>query len=409
MATTWTRDLCFPAFFDLTSQEKREAESILITRKTSNNKMIDWQRAKELLALSMIAGVGPIIARQLLAHYKTGAVIFERSVQELMAVPNIGAVVAKKIVEANTLDKAEKELELLEKRGILPLLFDSPEYPTLLRDVPSAPLILFYRGNKECISHLGKRTISIVGTRKATTYGREFVQKLVAELKEYSPEITIVSGLAHGIDAEAHRAALQNNLRTLAVLGHGLSYLYPSNHIQMAEQILEMGGLLTEYTYDTAPDAYNFLQRNRLIAGLSIATIVVESGLQGGALGTANYCIDYNRHLFAVPGTVGRTMSQGCNRLIARHKATLIESADDIATILKWDKKSVAASTPTLFLPTEEEEHLLSVIGNGNPKCFDEIVIEAQIPINQLQMLLFQLEFAGQIRQLPGRLYERTH
>ncbi len=371
--------------------------------------MIDWQHTKELLALSMISGVGPVLARQLLAYYKSGEVIFSRSVEDLMAVPNIGAVVAKKIVEAHTLEKAEQELELLEKRNIVPLLFDSVEYPSLLRDIPSAPLVLFYRGNRQALERLGKRTLSIVGTRKATAYGREFVQTLVSELKEYSSDITIVSGLAHGIDAEAHRAALQHELTTIGVLGHGFSYLYPSNHVQIAEQMLEKGGLLTEYVCETAPDAYNFLQRNRIIAGISAATVVVESPIQGGALGTANYCLEYNRHLFAVPGTVGRTMSQGCNRLIARHKATLIESADDIASMLKWDKKTSATPPSTLFLPTKEEELILSVIGSGNPKSFDEIVIEAQLPINQLQMLLFQLEFAGQIRQLPGRLYERTH
>lgn len=371
--------------------------------------MTDWQRAKELLALSMISGVGPVLARQLLAHYKSGEVIFSRSVADLMAVPNVGAVVAKKIVEANTLEKAEQELELLEKRNIIPLLFDSVEYPSFLRDIPSAPLVLFYRGSRQALERLGKRTLSIVGTRKATAYGREFVQTLVSELKEYSSDITIVSGLAHGIDAEAHRAALQNELATIGILGHGFSYLYPSNHVQIAEQMLEKGGLLTEYVCDTAPDAYNFLQRNRIIAGIAAATIVVESPIQGGALATANYCLEYNRHLFAVPGTVGRTMSQGCNRLIARHKATLIESADDIAAMLKWDKKTSINPPSALFLPTKEEELILSVIGSGNPKSFDEIVIEAQLPINQLQMLLFQLEFAGQIRQLPGRLYERTH
>lgn len=371
--------------------------------------MTDWQRAKELIALSMINGVGPVLARQLLAYYKTASAIFERTPQELMAVPNVGAVVAKNIAEAQTLSKAEKELETLEKRNILPLLFDSPYYPPLLKELPNAPLVLFYRGDKEWIRCMGKLTLSIVGTRKATSYGREFVQQLVAQLKEYSPDITIVSGLAHGIDAEAHRAALHNGLRTIAVLGHGFGYLYPSSHAVLAEQIVENGGLLSEYTFDTSPDAYNFLQRNRIIAGVAVATIVVESALQGGALATASYCLEYNRHLCAVPGTVGRTMSQGCNRLIARHKATLVESAEDIATLLKWDKKGTPSPVPTLFLPTKEEELILSVVGSGSPKSFDEIVIEAQIPINKLQMLLFQLEFAGQIRQLPGRLYERTH
>ncbi len=371
--------------------------------------MNNSERVKLLIALSLINGVGPVLARQLLAYYKSVDEIFKRTAQELTDVPNVGAVVAKKIAEANTLPRAEKELEFMEKKELIPLLFDAPEYPALLRDVQSAPLVLFYRGNQEALQHLGKRTISIVGSRKATTYGRDFVHKLVGELKEYSASITIVSGLAHGIDAESHRAALENELPTIGVLGHGFAYLYPSNHVQLAEQVCEKGGLLTEYPSDTPPDAYNFLQRNRIIAGMATATVVVESGEQGGALATANYCLEYNRHLFAVPGTVGRTMSVGCNRLIARHKASLVESAEDIAVMLKWNKKTASSTPHTLFLPTPEEEKILSAIGNGNPKSFDEIIIEAQLPINQLQMLLFQLEYAGQIRQLPGRLYERTH
>lgn len=371
--------------------------------------MTNSEHIRDILALSMIEGVGPVLARQLIAYYGNPSEIFKRSVQELIEVPNVGAVVANKIVQANTLSAAEKELEWLDKKEIAPLLYDTPDYPPMLRALQNAPLILFYRGNKDRISHLGKRSVSIVGTRKATTYGKEFVQKLVAELKEYDENITIVSGLAHGIDAEAHRAALQNGLPTVGVLGHGFSYLYPANHIQLAEQMLANGGMLTEYTYNTPPNAYNFLQRNRIIAGLTAATIVVESAEQGGALSTANYCLEYNHHLFAVPGTVGRTLSVGCNRLIARHKATLIESAEDIATILQWDKKTITPPPQTLFLPSKEEEVILTTIGYGTPKSFDELVIETQMPLSQLQTLLLQLEMLGEVRQLPGRVFERTH
>ncbi len=373
--------------------------------------MAHTEQLKAVLALSLIRGVGPVLARQIIRHYQDASVIFSRTEAELKAIPNVGDAVAHNIVHAKTLAIAEQELERLEKHNITPLLYDSNDYPPLLRNLTQAPLILFFRGKTEQLAHMGKRTISIVGTRKATPYGREMVQKLVAGLKNYDPTITIVSGLAHGIDAEAHKAALKNNLPSVGVLGHGLSYLYPANHVRLAEDLQTTGGLLTEYPYDTSPDAYNFLQRNRIIAGLAAATIVVESGEQGGALSTAKYCLEYNRHLFAVPGTVGRTMSQGCNRLIARHEASLIESAEDIATMLKWGKpqKETIAATHTLFLPSEDEARILAIIGDEEPKSFDEIVIEAQIPINQLQNILFQLEFAGQIRQIPGRLYEKTH
>ena len=371
--------------------------------------MSDATHVKEVLALSLVKNVGPILARQLLAYFKTPSAIFQATERELMAVPNIGATVAKSIRETRALEEAERELPILEKEGITPLTFDSPHYPPLLKDIPSAPLILFYRGRVETIAHTGKRTLSIVGTRKATSYGKGFVQNFIAELKDYDPSITIVSGLAYGIDAEAHTAALEQGLPTVGVLGHGFSYLYPPKHHLLAKQMLDNGGLLTEYPYHREPDAPNFLQRNRLIAGIASATIVVESAAHGGALSTANYCLEYKRHLFAVPGYVGKTWSVGCNRLIAQHKASLIEGVEDLIAALKWEKRTGAAPSGLFFFPSPEEQQLLDAIGNGEPKSFDEIVQEIDFPINQLQTLLFDLEMKGQIRQLPGRMYEKTH
>lgn len=373
--------------------------------------MSDTTHVKEILALSLVKNVGPILARQLLAYFKTPSAIFQASERELMAVPNIGATVAASIRASRALEEAAKELTILEKEGIVPLTFDSPDYPPLLKDIPSAPLILFYRGNTQTIAHTGKRTLAIVGTRKATSYGKGFVQNFVAELKAYDPTITIVSGLAYGIDAEAHSAALEQGLPTVGVLGHGFSYLYPPKHHLLAQQMLAHGGLLTEYTYQREPDAPNFLQRNRLIAGIAAATIVVESAAHGGALSTANYCREYNRHLLAVPGYVGKTWSVGCNRLIAEHKASLIEGVEDLIAALKWEKKSASstAGEGCFFFPSPEETQLLEAIGNGEAKSFDEIVQEVTFPINQLQTLLFDLEMKGQIRQLPGRMYEKTH
>ena len=371
--------------------------------------MTDPRHIQEVLALSLIKNVGPILARQLLAYFKTPAAIFAATERELQAVPNVGAIVAKSIRESSALTLAEKELPLLEKHQIAALTYDDPHYPPLLKDIATAPLILFYRGNLDRIAQAGKRTISIVGTRKATSYGKGFVAEFVAELKAYDPSITIVSGLAYGIDAEAHHAALANGLPTIGVLGHGLSYLYPPKHYTLAQQMLENGGLLTEYPFYREPDAPNFLQRNRLIAGLSTATIVVESAAHGGALSTANYCLEYKRHLFAVPGYVGKTWSVGCNRLIARHKASLIENVEDLITALKWEKKPQTQAAGLFFFPSTEEGQLLDALGNGEPKSFDEIVQAVEFPINQLQTLLFDLEMKGQIRQLPGRMYEKTH
>ncbi len=365
---------------------------------------------RQQIALTLIPQVGPQTARQLLASLGSLEAVFHASPQELERIPDVGPTIAKNIVGWHDTQAVEAEIRYVEENGIQTLFFMDEDYPARLKDCPDAPILLYYKGQNPFPSGRHK-WLSIVGTRRATSYGADFVQSLLRDLAPHYQDLIVVSGLADGIDGLAHRAALDNGIPTIGVLGHGLDMVYPAAHRDIARQMQAQGGLLTEYTHERRIDRNFFLQRNRIIAGLSQATLVVESAVKGGAMVTAANALSYGREVLALPGTAGRTISGGCNLLIKTHKASLIECAEDLETALGWKRKTAqqSASQPTLFYtPTAEEAAVIGIIRHDAPIAIDELIRAAKLPINTLNSILLSLEFQGVIRKLPGRVYETT-
>ena len=355
----------------------------------------------------MIPKVGSINAKKLIAYCGGVEAVFKQTKKALLKIPGIGESVASEVINNKVIDKAEREIEFITKYSIKPYFFLDPEYPERLRQCEDGPIMLFVK-SKQDVNFNQEKYLSIVGTRKATDYGKEVCNNLIEglALKGYKP--VIVSGLAYGIDISAHRAALKNNLQTVAVLGHGLDTIYPSLHRNTAKEIIEFGALVTDFTTGTKFDRNNFIKRNRIIAGLCDATIVVESGDQGGALITADLANSYNREVLAVPGNVGAKYSQGCNQLIKTNKAALIESADDIEYIMGWEPaNSVSAPKQiTLFSNlSEDENRIIEILKEVEQESIDLLSIKLKIPVAKISSMLLNLEFAGVVKSKPGKVY----
>ena len=292
---------------------------------------------KYQIGLPLIDGVGDIIAKKLLIHFGTAKAVFYAKKKELEKIEGIGKYLINSILLTDALTRAEQELKWIEQEGINHLFYADIEYPMRLKQCEDAPLNLFYKGNIDW----GKdKFISIVGTRKSTPFGKSFTDKLVKDLAPYNP--VIVSGLAHGIDGAAHKAALKYGLKTIAVFAHGLDRVYPAAHANLAQTITTNGCLLSDYLSETTPLPQNFASRNRIVAGLSEATIVVESAAKGGSLINADIANSYNREVFAVPKNPTEKNTKGCNYLIKSQQAILLESATDIIKGLNWDIKEKA-------------------------------------------------------------------
>ena len=264
----------------------------------------------------------------------------------------------------------------------------------------------FYKGN---IDFNKTKVLSVVGTRNATDYGKVFCDMFIEQLQKHN--VQIVSGLAYGIDIHAHKGALKNNLSTVAVLAHSLDRLYPSTHKPIAEKMLEQGGLVTEFISETKPDRENFPQRNRIVAGMCDAVIVVEAALKGGALITAEIASSYNRDVFVLPGRINDIYSQGCNRFIKTNKGVMIESAADIEFNLGWDLEEKTASKKqiqkTLLIDlTGEEQTMMSYLETNGRQDIDNISIYCNVPVSKIAATLLSLEFKGALRSLPGKVYE---
>jgi len=362
---------------------------------------------KYKIGIEMIPKVGSINAKKLIAYCGGVEAVFKQKKKELLQIPGIGEAVASEIVNQNILDKAEQEVEFIEKYGIKTLFYLDPEYPERLRQCDDGPIVLFIKG-KNNINYNRDKFISIVGTRKATSYGKKVTEELINGLVEKGYNPIIVSGLAYGIDIAAHRAALRSNLQTVAVLGHGLDTIYPSSHRNTAKDIVETGALMTDFPSSTKFDRNNFIKRNRIIAGLADATIVVESSSEGGALITADLANSYNREVFAVPGNVGQNYSLGCNQLIKANKAALIESADDIEFLLGWEPSDAKKPPKQIALFTEiskEEKKILECLKEVDQESIDIICIKTQMPVSKVSSLLLNLEFAGLVKSKPGKVY----
>lgn len=354
------------------------------------------------IALTMIPGIGPVIAKKLILHCGTAEAVFREKQKHLELIPGIGRITAKLLRNKECLSKAEEELERIRKSGIRMLYFTEADYPSRLKHCYDSPPLLYYKGTTDLNA---KRIVSIIGTREITGYGIQLCEKLVAELAAYS--VLVVSGLAYGVDICAHRASLTNGLDTVGVLAHGLDEVYPRTHAATAKKMLAQGGLLTDFPCRTNPDRENFPQRNRIVAGLSDAVIVVESGERGGSMITAEFAANYNRDVFAFPGRVGDPASAGCHKLIKSHKAALIDSAADVAHIMGWEKPdaTVATSQTSMHVFSGDEEKIVAAMrGMGNVHI-DEICMMAELPSGKTSALLLQLEFAGAVKSLPGKMF----
>lgn len=312
-----------------------------------------------------------------------------------------------KMSREESVAEAQKEWNRIEPHHIVPLFFLDDDYPRQLAETYDPPIILYKLGDAELENN---HTVSVVGTRKPTNYGLEFCNKLVQDLGDYFPDCVIVSGLAYGIDAAAHKKALEKNLTTIAVVAHGLNMIYPAANRNLAKEIIRKGGaILSEYPFDTKPFKPNFLARNRIVAGLSQVTVVVESNVKGGAMSTANYAFLYNREVMALPGRSSDDLSSGCNLLIRKNKAHLLECAADIIETTGWAPLDISIDSRHRNLFPELEGDARKVYEtlkfNSEPLQFDALVRTTGFPASILLALLNELEFDGVILRLPGNRY----
>ena len=360
------------------------------------------------LALTRIPGLGLIGAYNLVRTLGSASAIFQHRKELKELIPEVSEKLIKALDSPEAFHRAEQELEFAEKNQIQCLTLNDASYPSRLRECEDAPLALFYRGNTPLNA---QKVISIVGTRHATRYGEELCSSFMQDLVNLCPDTLIISGLAYGIDIHAHRAALQQDFPTVGVLAHGLDRIYPSAHRKTAIEMMNHGGLLTEFMSGTNPDRQNFVKRNRIVAGMSDATIIVESAAKGGALITAELAESYHRDCFAFPGRTTDIYSAGCNELIKNNRASLILSAEDFVNAMGWNsthRKPKEAVQQELFLDLSEEEKNIVNLLQETPEGIqiNTLVVKANIPINRMSPLLFELEMKGVIRALAGGVYQ---
>lgn len=359
------------------------------------------------IGLTMVEGVGDILARQLLETLGDAECIFRMSRTALAKVPGIGSTLIARLQDPQVLQRAERELRFIEDNRIYLYYIGDPHYPARLRECTDAPVLFYFKGEADLNA---AHVLSVVGTRHATPYGMEQTDRLLTELATRYPDLLVVSGLAYGIDICAHRAAVRNGLPTVGVLAHGLDRIYPAIHRQTAVEMLKRGGLLTDFPTGTNPDRPNFVRRNRIVAGLAEATLVVESAEKGGSLITADLACSYGREVFAFPGRVNDHFSAGCNQLIRQNKAALITDANSLVEALRWDvrepSRSLPQQTQLLFPEGEENGRILQWLGQQGKAHINEIALAMDIPVSQLAPLLFELEMNGQIKSLPGGMYQ---
>ncbi len=355
------------------------------------------------LALKFVPGIGDVLAKNLISYCGSAEEIFKTSRHKLLQIPGIGPKMAAAILNPICFSKAEKETLFIEKNKIQAIFYTDAAYPKRLKSCIDAPVMLFYQGKADLNR---QRVVSIVGTRHATVYGRQLCDELVGHLKNY--EVTVVSGLAYGIDICAHKACVKQKLPTIAILAHGLDRVYPAQHRSIAEKMLENGGLLTEFPSQTNPDRENFPKRNRIIAGMADATIVVEASIKGGALITAEIANSYNRDVFTFPGRIGDEFSEGCNFLIRYNKAGLLTSYADLADQLGWLDDKPSVKNQQLLFPinlTANEQKIFEMLKLSEQMGIDDLAIRTNISVSNLAMNLLNLEMQGLVRSLPGKSY----
>jgi len=357
------------------------------------------------LALTLVPNIGDVQAKILIQHFGEVSAIFKAKTSTLEKIEGIGSVRAKSIKEFDDFHIAEKEQEFIEKYKIKTFFLTDKDYPKRLLNCYDSPTLLFYKG----IADLNApKIVAIVGTRTNTEYGKQFTEKLVKDLSEQN--ITIISGLAFGIDAMAHKAALKHGLPTVGVVGHGLDKIYPSENSSLAkEMIKEEGGILSEFFSGTKPDKHNFPLRNRIVAGISDATVVVETNIKGGSMITGNLANAYNRDVFAVPGRTTDTKSSGCNYLIKYNKAILLTDADELLELMGWKEKSKTKTKKQkeLFIElTPEEKQVVQLLQAKETVSIDEINLSSGLSSSTIAAAILNLELQNVVASLPGKMYK---
>ncbi len=362
------------------------------------------------LALTRMLGFTPSVAFRLYQELGGGQAVYEHRHDIRDVLPEATPRLAESLSDwSEALSRAEVELKFIEQHHIKTLLLGSPDYPQRLNECPDAPLALFFLGSGDVNP---QRVINIIGTRKITSYGKDLIRHLISDLRSMGVCPLVVSGLAYGVDICAHREALSHGMETIGVLAHGLDEVYPSVHRDTAKQMLSQGGLLTEYMSQTRPDKMNFVRRNRIVAGMSDATILVESAAKGGGLITCAIAQDYNRSIFAFPGAVGAPYSEGCNNLIKQNGAQLITSAQDLVDYLGWQTDLQLQQAQrngierTLFPQlTSDEQTIVDTLRQTGDLQLNVLSVKTHIPIGQLTAFLFQLEMKGVVRSMAGGSY----
>ena len=363
------------------------------------------EKTLAILRLQATKNIGDILAKKLITA--TGSVehVFKEKATSLQKINGIGSHVTTHLFDTKNLKRAEEELNYIDKNNINFSYFLDDNYPQNLKQCIDAPILFFNDGN---INLNNQKIISIVGTRKITSYGRDFCNQLIEDLSEYNP--IIVSGFAYGVDICAHKSAIKNNLQTIGVLAHGLEQTYPKVHKKYINEVNKNGGFITEFWHKEQPLRENFLKRNRIVAGISKATIIIESAGKGGSLVTADIANSYNRDVFALSGRATDIYSKGCNNLIKNNQAHLLTSADDIVKMLNWDIQQSKTSAPVqqqLFVTlNESEQKIYDYLHQKGKQLLDVIALDCDIPVYKLSSLLLEMELKGVVKPLPGKLFE---
>ena len=355
------------------------------------------------IALTLVPNIGDVHAKALVNIYGNAQAIFKAKKKELEAIEGIGTVRAKSIKDFADFSSSEDEIKFIEQYKITPLFITDKNYPQRLLNCYDSPALLYYRGNADLNT---SRIISFVGTRNNSEYGKSVCEKFIEELTEQN--VLVTSGLAFGIDTIAHKAALKSNLHTVGVLAHGLDRMYPTQNKTLAKQMTGHGGLLTEFISNTNPDKQNFPKRNRIVAGICDALVVIESGKKGGSLITAELANGYNKDVFAIPGKITDSRSEGCNYLIKQHKASLITSAADIIELMNWAPKEKAGKKQReLFIElTPDEKIITGILQQQESIQIDELYFKSGLSSSATARALLMLEMQNVVLSLPGKVYK---
>ncbi len=358
------------------------------------------------IALTLINGIGDVNAKSLLAYCGNAEEIFKQKKGHLLKIPGIGETNAKSIVSSHhLLMRAEQEIKFIEQYKIQALFYTNEAYPSRLKLCSDSPIMLYYKGHADLNA---EKIVAVVGTRKPSDYGKEKTKEIVSDLKEHN--VLVLSGLAYGVDVIAHKTALDNDMLTVGVLGHGLDRIYPLSHDKIAKRMIKQGGLLTDFMSGTNPDAVNFPKRNRIVAGLCDALIMIESKRTGGSLITATIANSYNKDVFALPGRAGDVLAEGGNGLIKRNKAALIENVEDLLDAMQWqkkeNKKSKIKQIPLMLDLSVDERAVVDQLSGKGAQHLDVLCQSTQMPISKLSAILLQLEFSNLVKSKPGKMFE---